>query len=389
MEPHLAEGQSATHPSPVVGTDRLVLVFDYRTLVEAEDIDVINFEAWKEVLDSFGYGELSFPHFMRSLVFKSPSEVMTSLCPYTTKVEWGPVLNKRIMRLNREVSGLCYAELLPIVGVKDFVLDCTKKALVTSIFLSPFPDDVTRRMLELAELGPYIDLVHSYVDREYALLEALEMINIRPHRIPEGIEHRWSDDEHRTVVDDSGEVVRAPHGSDEVSRSLGVLNPAEIVVLTSDVYTCQKASELGCKTIGVTYNGGYYGCEHAPSIVATSLTAVSSSSSAPISSSSATNVGGTIIVHHCTSDYAHPSDTENKNEMATTATQTTKAGERGSPARISSAVEAHTDVYEKGNHEQCLLNYGASVVVADYSQLKYDYLTYLKAPPAPKLKKKD
>lgn len=357
--------------SSVQGTDRLVLVFDYRSLVEAEDIDVINYEAWKEVLDAFGYGDLTFPHFMRSLVMKSPSEVMSALCPYTTRAEWSPVLNKRTTRLNKDISRLCYAEMLPIVGLKDFTIDCAKNALVTSIFLSPFPDDVTRRLLEIAEVSPYIDLVHSYVDREFALLEALEMINIKPDRIPEGIEHRWSDDAKRTVVDEKGNVSLATTGSDEVSRAGGVLNSAQIVVLASDTASCEAAAALGCKVIGVTYNGGYFGEERSET------TNFHNNSSEEVTGDNNKNVGGKqsdgkpVVM---ASSFSAPSSTHSAPPVAVPS--------------IPTSISAATDEYDRSNHEQALLACGAATVIENYKGMRYEYLRYLKAASPTKSNKK-
>lgn len=382
--------------STVVGTDRLVLVFDYRSLIESEDVDMINYEAWKEVLDSFGYGDLTFPHFMRSLVLKSPSEVMTALCPYTTKAEWGPILNKRTTRLGKDISKLCYAEMLPLAGARDFIIDCTKKALVTCVFLSPFPDDVTRRMLELAEVGPYIDLVHSYSDREFALLEALEMINIRPRRIPDGIEHRWSDDDNRTITDAEGNTVKAPFGSDEVSRAQGVLNPAEVVVCTTDLYACERAAELGCKIIGLTYNGGFFGAEEPPVDATTAHASTSGEGHHGNENGSGETATASAPRAHATSPTRRRRGASAENPNNNNGTE--EEGEGGSDDEQrpiattrdngASSIDAHADEYDRTNHEQCLLGRGAAVVVEDYSQLRYDYLAHLKAPPPPHAKAK-
>lgn len=326
---------------------RLVLVFDYRSLFDADDVDAINHQAWQEVLDGFGYQGLTFEHFMStSMVHKSPSEIMRALCPFTTRAEWTPLLNKRTVRLLRDMGDMCYTQVLPIGGLTNFFVDCAHEALVTTVLLSPFPDEVTRKMLERAELSPFIDLLHCYEDRDYALLEALELIDAKPPIIPADIqEHRW-----RHQMEEIDEVLENPVVGDKTGDNdaedtptnhhqhrpsltaadvKNMLEHPNIVVFTTDVVGCQQATDLGCTAIGVVHNSGFY-----PSTIPQSP----------------------------------PSPTSNSKATEDTATSSSSAAAQRQPIVVPSLPATSLG--------ESLLSSGASAVLDDYTNLKSSYLAH-------------
>lgn len=176
------------------GVPRLLLFFNYRSLFECADIDNLNYEAWKEVLDAFGYTKLDFARFLSEFALKSPAEVMKALCPFTTKAEWEPLLNKRNVRLTKETAALCFTEVMPIAGVREFIIDCSRNLPTVCIFVSPFNESVARILLDKAQISSYFDHVYNYTEREYAILEALEVLNAPPPTIPSDVRHRWERD---------------------------------------------------------------------------------------------------------------------------------------------------------------------------------------------------
>jgi hypothetical protein len=215
-----------TAPSSARG---LVLIFNYRTIFDSSDIDRLNFSAWQEVLDAFGYSDLTFEGFLRDLALRSVEEIMMGLCPMTTRAEWDPLLNKRTLRLDREIGDLCSAEIRPLDGFKDFVIDCARHCPVKVIFLSPFSDGNSRTLLERADVTCFVDIVHCYPRREFAALDALEIIDAKPPRLPHSVRHRW---ERR--ADD------APHPL--------------IVAFEADPEGVRYAKALGVQVVGVSLN---------------------------------------------------------------------------------------------------------------------------------------
>ena len=315
---------------------RLVLVFDYRTLMDSDDLDAVNHQAWQEVLDGFGYQNLTFDHFMStSMVHKSPSEIMKSLCPFTTRAEWTPLLSKRSLRLMKEVEDMCYTQVVPIGGLINFFVDCAHGALVTTILLSPFPDEVTRKLLDRAELSPYIDLVHSYEDRDYALLEALELIDAKPPIIPDNIiEHRWRHQRAEEQSPASGAPILENPSVDGSRRRLSaadvknLLDHPNIIVFSADPVGCTQATDMGCTAIGVVHNSGFY--------------------PAP-------------LPHH----HSPPSPNSTKTELVSD----------------PSAAVGRSPIYAAPpplptSLNEALLSSGASAVIEDYSNLKCSYLAH-------------
>jgi hypothetical protein len=223
---------------------RLLLFFHYRLLLESSSIDHINYVGWKEVWDAFGYESLTFQQCISEFALKSSQEVMTALCPFTTVAEWAPLLNKRDVRLERDINELCYAEVLPVRGIKDFIIDCSRHATVTVVFLSPFRETTARKILEIAEMNAFVDLVCCYTEREYGLLEAAERLNEKPPKIPSNLNHRWeAEEEARRLAglptDDS---VAESH-----QRSI-------FVSFESDVAGVQAAVTFGVVPVAVGYN---------------------------------------------------------------------------------------------------------------------------------------
>ena len=217
---------------PGAPTEEVIVFLNYRTMFEADGLDTANLESWREVLDSFGYQGLTRFGFLRELALATPTEVMRSLCPYTTKAEYGPVLNKRLIRMEKELSELVRVEMLPITGIREFLVSCAKQsAKLTSVFLSPFSETNTRVLLEKTEMAPFVDFVHCYTEREYAMLEALEMLNVRPPHIPSHMNHRW---------EKPGE---APSKT-----------PTRIVVFDADPIGVKYTQELGLCSIGISFN---------------------------------------------------------------------------------------------------------------------------------------
>lgn len=280
---------------------RAVLFFHYRSLMESDDIDQINFVGWKEVLDAFGYGELTYQKCVSDLALKSPHEVMTSLCPYTTRAEWAPLLNKRDTRLEKEISELCFAQVLPLRGIKDFIIDCVKHSNCTVVFLSPFRETAARQLLERAELGPFVDVVHSYTEREFGILEALEVLDVRPPHIPTALHHRWENE---------------PPCTEE-----GELAPL-ILAFETDVQGVHFAKNFGVRSVVISYNplGVETEAERSP--------------------------------------HRHRGD-----ERA--------AEEAAMPTSMEDGGNTKHD-------EAILLNSGASMVIKDFSLLKYEYLHHLR-----------
>lgn len=253
---------------------RLVVFLTYRTALDAASIDRINFEGWKEVLDAFGYASLTLHKCKEELALKSPHEVMTSLCPFTTKAEWGPLLNKRDVRLDRDVKELCFAEVMPIDGIKEFLIDCSKHAQTTVVLLSPFRETVARALLDTAELSGFVDVVHNYTEQEFGILEACERLCMRPPQIPSTLRHKWeSEDEARKAEQQLAEAEEVVDGKVEEEEHSQTGNAATNVrsssqegdqsnnaqrdcflVIGSDVDTIRHAAAFGVPSIVISSN---------------------------------------------------------------------------------------------------------------------------------------
>lgn len=243
-----ANGNSAD-PTPAV-PPKLVVLLTYRVTVDAASIERINFEGWKEVLDAFGYASLTLQRCKEELALKSPHEVMTSLCPFTTKAEWVPLLNKRDVRLERDVRDLCFAEVMPIDGIKEFLIDCSKHAQTSVVLMSPFRETIARQLLDVAGLSPFVDLVHSYTEQEFGLLEACERLNMRPPKIPSSLRHRWEAEDEEAAKREEDEEVRDGNVAsqpDEAQR-------CQFLSIASDADTLRFAEALGIPSIAVTCN---------------------------------------------------------------------------------------------------------------------------------------
>ena len=214
-----------------------VLLFNYRSLLDSAEFDRINFTAWQEVLDAFGYSHLTFDEFVKDLALKSAEEIMMGLCPMTTRVEWEPLLNKRTVRLEREIAQLCSVEVQAVNGLKDFIIDCAKAIPLQVVFLSSLSYDSSRTLLERADVSCFVDIVHCYQRREFAILDALEMLNVRPPKIPPRVHHRWEGEEGHLSATSS------------------------VIVFEADPEGVKYARALGLKTIGVSFNNAEDGEE--------------------------------------------------------------------------------------------------------------------------------
>lgn len=187
-------------PSP----PRLVLLFHFRSLLESADLDRLHYEAWSEVLGAFGYTALPFASWAHDeLSLKSAQEVMTSLCPYTTTGEWGPLLNKRDVRLQREVESLCLVEVLPLAGLREFLVDCARHSQLSVVCLSALPMAVMQLVLQKSELSAFVDLIVPYSEWEFGALEALEALRVRPPVLPTRLHHIWEGEEQGAHTEDT------------------------------------------------------------------------------------------------------------------------------------------------------------------------------------------
>jgi phosphoglycolate phosphatase-like HAD superfamily hydrolase len=163
----------------------LVVLLDYRAAMESVDLDAANFSSWREALDAFGYQTLDEETFLQDLALSTSAEVMMALCPYTTKEEWGPALNKRDVKLANEVDEMCFANLVPVPGVTDLVTNASKHRRTTVVLLSPFRDDITKQLLQTSGLTGLVDVVVCYTSLDVAVLEALAHLKCPPPTIPD------------------------------------------------------------------------------------------------------------------------------------------------------------------------------------------------------------
>jgi len=162
------------------------IFFSLRTVVEFDDIDRCSKEAWSETLDNFGY-TLTSDIYMRDLKDRTSDEVMKALCPYTTQMEWAPVVNKRDVRLRRELMELVEVECLPRDGAAQFLRDCYASGEAYIVITTNFIRDLAKCILEKAGLLPYVHAVCPYHELEFGLLDALEFLKIPPPTLPPNI----------------------------------------------------------------------------------------------------------------------------------------------------------------------------------------------------------
>lgn len=182
-------------PPPPAGSylEHYILFFDYRTFFESADIDAMSQEGWLECLASFGYAELDKATFLKELALRTPSEIMMSLCPFTTAQEWGPALNKRDVRLTKEFGEFCSTNVLPLDGIRAFIMSSHMGAKITVALLSPFNEAHTEMLLKASNLRPLVDFVIPYHALDVAALEALEVIDVPPPRFPNTVSStRWA-----------------------------------------------------------------------------------------------------------------------------------------------------------------------------------------------------
>lgn len=162
----------------------LILLLDYRSVIETVDLDAENFASWREVLDSFGYENLDDGTFVQDLALSSSAEVMMALCPYTTKNEWGPALNKRDTRLSAAVDEMCYVNVVPVPGALDLITAASRLRRAGVFVLSPFTPTVSETLLGKAGLDKLVDGVVCYESLDTAVLEAMSAAGRRPLTIP-------------------------------------------------------------------------------------------------------------------------------------------------------------------------------------------------------------
>jgi hypothetical protein len=248
----------------------LVLLFDCRCLFETTDLDAHNHAAWMETLDNFGYNSLDRASYVADLAFCTSYEVMAALCPFTTKAEWEPVLNKRTMRLQREVEDMCYANVVPIPGVVEFITGAARSAeysSVTTVFLSPYEEAVTKRLLIASDLGPLVDLTVCYTARNTAVLQALEALKARPPVLPrsmvqvvDGDELPWFSEDPEGVARREGEG-EAEHVARVAAQTVANAAALEAARLASGVevravgFASSRASVRDFAAFGVTVVG--------------------------------------------------------------------------------------------------------------------------------------
>lgn len=152
-------------------------------------------EAWQEALGAFGLGDLTRELFMENVSQRSDSEVMMATCPYTTRLEWPSVLNKKRVRITREVSEWCFANAVPVPGLVDFLERCDKQFASASaasaadasscgpgmlaLWMTPWTAEQGQRALAAAGLKAVVvptQVQHS----QFAFFDTLEAFGLRP-----------------------------------------------------------------------------------------------------------------------------------------------------------------------------------------------------------------
>ena len=101
---------------PPVADGKTVLLFELRTLIDCADLDALNLESWKQALGGFGYTHLTPAEYNSTLALQTPDEIMTALCPFTTRAEWGRFLALREVTLDEGVREFCRANVVPVPG---------------------------------------------------------------------------------------------------------------------------------------------------------------------------------------------------------------------------------------------------------------------------------
>jgi phosphoglycolate phosphatase-like HAD superfamily hydrolase len=224
--PEAPKSPQATHPP-------LVLLLDYRATIESVDLDAANQDAWREALDAFGYQNLDDATFLQQLALSTSSEVMMALCPYTTKDEWGPALNKRDVKLAAAVENMCYANAVPVPGIAELISTAARLRRTTVVMLSPFREDVTRALLQTCGLGNIIDAVVCYTSLDVAVLEALAALHCTPPSVPP----RFADAMPHAFADPDPEY-----------------EGADIVAFVSTSTAAKKMRGYGVSLVGVLHN---------------------------------------------------------------------------------------------------------------------------------------
>ena len=163
------------------------LFFPLRSLLEFDDIDRCCLEAWSETLENFGYTVLTRELYQRDLRDRTGSEVMKALCPYTTQMEWGPVVNKRDVRLRRELDALVEVEALPRDGARNFLRECRATGETFIVVTSNFGEDIVKGLLDKAGLASLVHAVVPYHELEFGIIDALEILKVPPPRLPPNI----------------------------------------------------------------------------------------------------------------------------------------------------------------------------------------------------------
>lgn len=156
-----------------------------------------------------------------------------ALCPYTTKNEWEPALNKRDLRLAREVDEMCYANAVPVPGVLDLITNASKLRRAVVVLLSPFREDITRQLLDVSTLAGVVDAVVCYTSLDVAALEALAHLKCPPKTYPDKLASTVS------------EMFTQPDPD---------LEGAEVVAFVSTATSARKMRAYGIVTVGVLHN---------------------------------------------------------------------------------------------------------------------------------------
>ena len=142
-EPVAAGGASAIAPEAEATTTsafappRWLLLFDHRSLFDVTDADYAEIAAWEEALASFGVATIDRAVFMASMSQRSASEVLMQLCPFTTRMEWPTVLNKKAIKITHEVAEWCFANAVQIPGAHEFLDACHRELVPPSSPSSP------------------------------------------------------------------------------------------------------------------------------------------------------------------------------------------------------------------------------------------------------------
>lgn len=104
-----------------------LLLFDHRSLFDVTDADYAEMAAWEDALGSFGVEDLTRETFLANMSQRSDSEILTAMCPYTTKMEWPSVLNKKRVKISKLLGEWCAANAVPVPGLVEFLESCHRE----------------------------------------------------------------------------------------------------------------------------------------------------------------------------------------------------------------------------------------------------------------------